>query len=344
MRGRNLALRRAAALCLAVALALCLAAPALAAVYPTRPENQYVLDEPGVLDSATEQEIIAGNEELFASTGAQICVCVVDFLDGEEIEDYAFGLFNYWGVGDYDRNNGLLLLLAIAEDNYYAQAGYGIEDYFSGSKLQSMLDEYLEPDFAVRDYDAGVEKFFSAALSEMETYYANYADPYGQAASPSYEEDYAAAPSFSQRVVSFFGNLIGRVLGIVLLVVIVLVFVAVLRNIFGGRRGGGPRSGGGGGGFWSGMFLGGLLGRSSRRTTWHRPPPPPPPPGGFGGFRPPRGGFGGGPRPPRGGGGFGGFKPGGRSGGFGAGRGGFRGGGGGFRSGGGSRGGGAGRR
>ena len=322
--------KKALSLLLALALAFCLAVPALAA-YPDRPENQYVLDEAEVLSEETEQEIIAENQDLFQETGAQIVVVAVDFLDGEDIDDYAYSLFNIWGIGSQERNNGLLLLLAIGEENYYAQAGTGIEDYFDGAKLQDMLDQYLEPDFAAREYDAGVEKFFQAALSDMESYYANYSDEYTDSQdSPTYEEDYDTSyyePSFGERMSYFFGNLFQRVVSIVVLVLVVGLIIAVLRGM---RGGGGPRSGGGGGGgFWSGLFLGNMMGRTYRRG-WR---PPPPPPGGFG----PRPG----PRPPRGGGGFGGFRGGG-SGGFGGGAG--RGGGGGFHSGGGSRGGGAGRR
>ena len=322
-------LRKALAGVCALALALCLAVPALAISIPQRPENQYVLDEAGVLSEETEQEIISQNQTLFQEEGAQIVVAAVDFLDGEDIADYAYSLFNIWGIGSQERNNGLLLLLAIGEDNYYAMAGYGIEDYFDGAKLQDMLNEYLEPDFAARDYDAGVEKFFQAALSEMESYYANYTDEYTDSqGTPVYEEDYDSyEPGFGQRFGSFFSSLRIWAAGVVMIVLVFLLIAVILR----GRGGGGPRSGGGGGGgFWSGLFLGNLLGR----TYWRGWRPPPPPPGGFG----PRG-----PRPPRGGGGFGGFGGfrGGGSGGFG---GAGRGGGGGFHGGGGSRGGGAGRR
>lgn len=320
--------KKALSLLLSLALAFCLAVPALAA-YPDRPENQYVLDEADVLSEETEQEIIAENQDLFQETGAQIVVVAVDFLDGEEIDDYAYSLFNIWGIGSQERNNGLLLLLAIGEDNYYAMAGYGIEDYFDGAKLQDMLNEYLEPDFAARDYDAGVEKFFQAALSEMESYYANYTDEYTDSqGTPVYEEDYDSyEPGLGQRFGSFFSSLRIWAAGVVMIVLVFLLIAVILR----GMGGGGPRSGGGGGGgFWSGLFLGNMLGRTYR-CGWR---PPPPPPGGFG----PRG-----PRPPRGGGGFGGFGGfrGGGSGGFG---GAGRGGGGGFHGGGGSRGGGAGRR
>ena len=205
--------KKALSLLLALALAFCLAVPALAA-YPDRPENQYVLDEADVLSEETEQEIIAENQDLFQETGAQIVVVAVDFLDGEDIDDYAYSLFNIWGIGSQERNNGLLLLLAIGEENYYAQAGTGIEDYFDGAKLQDMLDQYLEPDFAAREYDAGVEKFFQAALSDMESYYANYSDEYTDSQdSPTYEEDYDTyyEPSFGERMSYFFGTLFQRV-------------------------------------------------------------------------------------------------------------------------------------
>lgn len=326
-------------LCLATVFFACsLSCPALAAV-PDRPQNQYVLDSADVLSDATEQEIVSENQKLFRDTGAEIVVAAVDFLGGEDIEDYVYDMFNSWGVGSQERNNGLLLVLAIAEDNYYVQPGYGIEDYFTGSKLQDLLDQYLEPDFAAGDYDAGVKKFFSAALSEMESYYRDYEDEYTQDKNFNQGGSYYNYSQYGGYGQSGSGFSLGSVLGgfvsiivrVVVLIVVVLVIVALIRAISGGG-GRGPRGGGGGGGgFWTGMFLGNMLGgRRSRR--WYNPPPP----GGFGGPMP--------PRPPRGGSGFGGFgRPGGFSGG-GHSRGGGFGRSGGFHGGGGSRGGGAGRR
>ena len=71
--------KKALALALALCLAWGLALPALAIVVPERPENQYVLDEAGVLSEETEQEIITQNQSLFEETGAQIAVAAVDF-------------------------------------------------------------------------------------------------------------------------------------------------------------------------------------------------------------------------------------------------------------------------
>ena len=128
--------KKALSLLLALALAFCLPVPALAA-FPDWPAHQYVLDAADVLSGETDPEIIAENQDLFQETGAQIVVVAVDFLDGEDSDDYAYSLFNIWGIGSQERNNGLLLLLAIGEENYYAQAGTGIEDYFCFSELHS---------------------------------------------------------------------------------------------------------------------------------------------------------------------------------------------------------------
>ncbi len=310
------------------------AMPALAAV-PQRPANKYVLDEAGVISNATEREIIQENEELFEECGAEIVIVAVDFLGGKDIEDYAKELFNTWGIGYSQRNNGIRLVLAIGEEKYYATTGYGLEDYFDGAKFQELFDDYLEEDFAAGRYDEGVKEFFDEVLDEVEDYYERYEDEYTQPDSPDYDEPYYSSVRPS-RWKSFMG-VVSNVARIVIIMVVVIIVVRIFSGRGRGGRGGPPYGGGGGGGgnFWTGMMLGNMMGRN-RRSHWGAPPPPPPP-GGFGGpgHRP------GGHRP----GGFGGFTGGGRSGGFGAGRsGGGFGGGGGFSGGGASRGGGAGRR
>lgn len=321
---------------LGILLALCLVAslaPSALAAIPKRPENKYVLDSAGVLSSSTEKRIISTNQDLFAECGAEVVVVAVDFFGGKSREDYATDLFNQWGIGSSERNNGILLLLGIGEDDYYAQAGYGIEDYFNGGMLGDMLYDYLEEDFAAGDYDAGVRRFFDAVVDELESYYA------GSPAAPMEDGRYEgpASGSSSRSGIRVLGIIVFALVRIAIVVVVLLLVFRLLKGI---GRGGGPRGGGGGGGFWQGMFMGSMMNNHHRRRHYWGPPPPPPPP--YGGPRPPRpGGFGG----------FGGF--GGRPGGF-SGGGGSRGGGagrgfgggrsGGFHGGGGSRGGGAGRR
>ena len=145
--------------------------PAAAFAVVDAPANIYVGDYANVLSEETEQYIIAQNQTLAEATGAQIVIVTVDFLDGMDIEDYAYTIFNDWGIGDAEKNNGLLLLLTIGEENYWAMQGKGLEGVLSSGTLGDYLYEYLEPDFAAGDYDAGVYNVFNAFLGWFNDYY-----------------------------------------------------------------------------------------------------------------------------------------------------------------------------
>ena len=102
--------------------------------------------------------IYHNNVDLQKACGAQIVVAAVKTLDGLTREDYAYRLINEWGVGDKTGNNGAVLLLAIDEDDYYLTTG-------TGMAAKAMLDKYLEPDFAKKDYDAGIRKILKRSSS-----------------------------------------------------------------------------------------------------------------------------------------------------------------------------------
>lgn len=304
-------MKRKAAFFLGLVLALTMALPALAADLPDLPKNQCVVDQADVLSQDTENQVEQANQSLSAS-GAQIGVVTVDFTGNATTEEYAYEVFNAWGIGDSSQNNGVLLLLVIEGDDYWCMPGSGLNAILPTSTLSTILSDYCEPGFAEKDYDQAVTETVSALAREL-------SDAYGLDGSQTSQTQTQPQPE-----PGFLAGGFGQVF---LWLVVILVIVIIILALMPGGRGRGPRSGGGGGGFFSGFLWGSMLGSRPRR--YYAPPPPrrrPPPP--------PRGGFGG----PRGG-GFGGGFGGGRSFGGGAGRGGFGGMGGGR-----SFGGGAGRR
>ena len=322
-------LQKTLALLAAVLFLIPVALPASALSIPSRPANRYVLDEPNVIADATEQDIISKNTSLFQETGAEIVVVAVNFISGDDAEDYAHEIFNSWGIGSSQRNNGLLLMFATAEDRVRAMAGDGAQDLFTPSELNEMLESYFYTDYDNGDYDTAVQQFFDSAYQKMKNYYGSYKDEYTDNGA-RYEQGGSTNSFFGINIgggIRVLLSLIGRA---ILIIILVIVLIAIFSR---GGRGGGGYGGGGGGGFWSGWFLGNMM--RSRRHHHHYPG------GGFGGFGGHSGGFGGF--------GGGGRSSGGRSSGGGAGRGGFGGFGGGgggfggFSGGGSSSGGGAGR-
>ena len=158
----------AAALALLV-LTLC---PALAATKVVEPgEDFYYLDTANVLSDETEGEIFFCNQLLYEQCGAQIVVAALGSIGRADIYEYAVEMGNSWGIGSADKNNGFLLLMAIEEDDYYAVPGSGLQKIFPASVLKDLYDDYLEADFAAKDYDAGARSFFEAVFAKVADYY-----------------------------------------------------------------------------------------------------------------------------------------------------------------------------
>lgn len=314
-----------------LALLVCVSPLLAAPDVPDPTADFYVGDFADVLSDDVEQYIIEKNQSLEASTGAQIVVVTVDFLDGYDIDDYAVTLFNEWCIGSAESNNGYLILLAIADENYYSVPGQGIENVFTGGVVDDLQWNYLEEGFAAEDYDAGVRSYFDAVLDVFEEQYGPIS---AVAPSTGTVQPEAPVPDNVYQPPQHRFGLYDVFVGIV---VVIILFAVIL--VFAGRRtiyvAGMPYRRRWG--FWGPMIP--YRPRPPRPRPPRRRPPPPPPrsSGGFGGFGGPRGGGstrgGGAGRRPGGFGGFGGSS-------FGGSRGG-----GSFRGGGGvSRGGGAGRR
>ena len=157
-------------LCAGLAALMLLVSTALAV--PAKPENGFVADDAGVLSAETMEHINEYNEILYSHTGAVIAVATVKNTGGKNIDDLTYRLFNDWGVGDRDASNGLLLLLDIEGDNYFLAPGKNLTKILDENDLWYFLRNYLEDDFAAKDYDAGVRKVFDALYNWYESYYA----------------------------------------------------------------------------------------------------------------------------------------------------------------------------
>ena len=152
---------------LAVLLTVCLLMASTHAEVPAPPPEFYFLDEAGVFSESTEGEIFFSNVLLYRSCGAQIVVVALKNLDGTPIDQYAMTLFNRWGIGSAKKNNGLLLLMDIGGEDYWAMPGMGVEEIFTPEVLSDILNRYLESDFAQGRYDAGVKACFEALFARM---------------------------------------------------------------------------------------------------------------------------------------------------------------------------------
>ena len=127
----------------------------------------YVNDYANVLSSETKEYIMNTCVELQNKTGAQIVVVTVDSLDGESLEEYATELFRKFGIGDTEKNNGVLMLCSTGDRRFRIEVGYGLEGALPDGKTGRIQDEYIIPYLRNDNYDEGIRNGFSAILQEV---------------------------------------------------------------------------------------------------------------------------------------------------------------------------------
>ncbi len=96
---------------------------------------------------------------------SEISVVTVESLQGDSIENYAQKLFKQWGIGDKQKDNGLLLLISKNDRKVRLEVGYGLEPILPDGLAGEILRNYLTPQFKLNNYDTGVE----AAIAQVKT-------------------------------------------------------------------------------------------------------------------------------------------------------------------------------
>lgn len=143
------------ALCVLVLGLFAFAAAAQALDVPPH-GGQWVVDNAGLLP-AREKAALGENLNAYATaTGTQIVVLTVPSLEGEDVAAYANKVFREWGVGQKDKNNGVLILVAKAEGKVRFEVGRGIEDKLPDILARRIQQEVTVPLFKKGRFGAGL--------------------------------------------------------------------------------------------------------------------------------------------------------------------------------------------
>ena len=132
------------------------------------PTNEfYINDYANILSSETEEYILQRSLALHAADGTQIVVVTVPNLEGMSLEKYANDLFNSFGIGDKEKNNGLLLLLALEERKFRVEVGDGLGGILPDGKTGRFQDNYIIPYLRENKWDEGIRNGYDAFYAEI---------------------------------------------------------------------------------------------------------------------------------------------------------------------------------
>jgi uncharacterized protein len=162
--------KSAAALpCLAAALLAAFAFITLAAAYSFPPLTGRVVDQANVIPPAVASKLTAKLAALESQSGIQLVVATVKSLEGDEIEPYANALFRAWGLGEKQKNNGVLLLIAPNEHRARIEVGYGLEGTLTDAISKIIITNAMAPRFKAGDFGGGIERGVDDIITVLTT-------------------------------------------------------------------------------------------------------------------------------------------------------------------------------
>ncbi len=140
---------------------------------PPRLVNDYTNTlQPYQLD-ALERKLTAYDD----STSNQIAVVIVSTTGDYSVEEVALEILRGWGVGNKDRNNGIVLLVAKDDRKLRIEVGYGLEGAVPDITAKHIYEEEITPNFKEGNYyrgiDQGTDAIIKAAAGEYKAP-ANY--------------------------------------------------------------------------------------------------------------------------------------------------------------------------
>lgn len=149
--------------------AFLLITPFLSSAQKTIPElwGHHVHDDAHVLAQETIEALEQRLKVYEDSTSNQIAIFTIQSLDGEVLEEYSLKVAKAWKLGQKDKDNGVLLLVAVDDHKMRIEVGQGLEGVLTDAHSNRIIRNELTPNFRRSDYDAGVLAAVEAMIKSI---------------------------------------------------------------------------------------------------------------------------------------------------------------------------------
>lgn len=119
-------------------------------------KNKYVSNPSGILSGEAVRQLDETIRSVWDETSVELVVVVVDQVDPNMTPaDFATKLFEKWGIGKKDKDNGLLVLVSRDDRAAEIRTGYGVEGAVPDIIAGRIIRNNMIPEFREGNYDAG---------------------------------------------------------------------------------------------------------------------------------------------------------------------------------------------
>ena len=119
--------------------------------------DEAVNDFANVVDPGAEAEIDRWVRSLIRASKDYVYIVTVDtYAPFGSIEEYAVRLFEHAKIGTRERDNGVLIVLAVKDRRVRIETGYGLEEFISDGFAGDTIRQVMLPEFREGRYGQGL--------------------------------------------------------------------------------------------------------------------------------------------------------------------------------------------
>jgi uncharacterized protein len=116
----------------------------------------FVSNPDGILDTYTLSQVNKTLQTLETGTKAEVAVVLLNSIGNNDIESFAVKLFEEWGIGKKNVDNGLLILFVLDKRAVRFEVGYGFEGVLPDAICKRIQMQTMIPEFKDGNYGAGI--------------------------------------------------------------------------------------------------------------------------------------------------------------------------------------------
>lgn len=127
----------------------------------------FVNDYADVLDNETERYICDLGKTYYEGGGTQVVVLTMKSIENSSVEEFSLSTARQWGIGDKEKDNGVLILLVLDSHDIRIEVGYGLEGVLNDGKCGRIIRQATSM-LTGGDYSGGIKQIYTDVVGELE--------------------------------------------------------------------------------------------------------------------------------------------------------------------------------
>ena len=119
-------------------------------------QEYYVSNPDSILEDSTVNWLNACALRLDNETHVEMAIVALESIDDADAFDFAYELFQRWGIGRAGQNTGVLVLFVLDSRDLRIMTGTGIEGVLTDAVCSRIMHEEMFPAFRAGDYGGGL--------------------------------------------------------------------------------------------------------------------------------------------------------------------------------------------